>query len=162
MYPKAYVDFLVMFHGPRDYFECHEILEEYWKQNNTEGKESIWVGLIQISVALYHQRIGNFNGAARTLNKALTILKNKSEEIRQLGLDAGSVISLLEKRMTEIEDMQSYHSLTLPIIDSDLLQTCMDYCSQIGFEWNSPSDLSNDSLIRKHSLRKNNKNRPHS
>ena len=31
MYPTEYIQFLIHFHGDYDYFECHEILEEYWK-----------------------------------------------------------------------------------------------------------------------------------
>lgn len=31
MYPTEYIQFLIHFHGDYDYFECHEILEGYWK-----------------------------------------------------------------------------------------------------------------------------------
>lgn len=40
MYPAEYLEYLVYFHADRDYFECHEILEEYWKEqgmNNLVG-----------------------------------------------------------------------------------------------------------------------------
>ncbi|PAD68333.1 hypothetical protein CHH83_14265, partial [Bacillus sp. 7586-K] len=33
MYDQEYIDFLVHFHCDRDYFECHEILEEHWKKD---------------------------------------------------------------------------------------------------------------------------------
>ncbi|MEH7501602.1 DUF309 domain-containing protein, partial [Neobacillus drentensis] len=29
MYPTEYIQFLAHFHGDRDYFECHELLEDY-------------------------------------------------------------------------------------------------------------------------------------
>lgn len=32
MYPPEYIEFLYHFHCDRDYFECHEILEELWKK----------------------------------------------------------------------------------------------------------------------------------
>ena len=32
VYPEAYIEYLMYFHGNRDYFECHEVLEEYWKE----------------------------------------------------------------------------------------------------------------------------------
>ena len=32
-YPEAYTDYLCYFHGARDYFECHEVMEEYWKEH---------------------------------------------------------------------------------------------------------------------------------
>ena len=30
-YPEAFISYLIEFHATRDYFECHELLEEYWK-----------------------------------------------------------------------------------------------------------------------------------
>lgn len=32
LYPTAYIKYLFHFHTDRDYFECHELLEEHWKQ----------------------------------------------------------------------------------------------------------------------------------
>jgi predicted metal-dependent hydrolase len=29
-YPQAYVAYLAEFYGSRNFFECHEIMEEYW------------------------------------------------------------------------------------------------------------------------------------
>lgn len=52
LYPKAYIDYLVYFHGLRDYFECHEVLEEHWKKDDKAERKKYWVGLIQIAVAL--------------------------------------------------------------------------------------------------------------
>ena len=69
-YPKAYILYLVHFHGDRDYFECHEILEEHWKEMDPKDRMSHWVGLIQIAVAVYHERRENRQGAIRTLTKA--------------------------------------------------------------------------------------------
>lgn len=153
MYPKAYIDFLAYFHGSRDYFECHEVLEEFWKQQENEGRDSIWVGLIQVSVALYHQRIGNFSGAYRTLKKGVHILESKKDWLDKLGLDSDRFIQLLQRRLAEIDNEQPYYSLNIPIADKALLETCQDRCKEMGSDWNSPSDLSNENLIFKHSLR---------
>ncbi len=62
MYPKAYIDYLVEFHATRDYFECHEILEEYWKEDPPKKRKRYWVGFIQLAVALYHHRRQNTAG----------------------------------------------------------------------------------------------------
>ncbi|MCD2486520.1 DUF309 domain-containing protein, partial [Staphylococcus aureus] len=51
MYPKAYIDYLVEFHATRDYFECHEILEEYWKEDPPKKRKRYWVGFIELAVA---------------------------------------------------------------------------------------------------------------
>ncbi len=45
MYPNAYLDYLVYFHGHRDYFECHEVLEEYWKKDQA-GKKRFSLGCL--------------------------------------------------------------------------------------------------------------------
>lgn len=154
MYPEAYIDFLVHFHGSRDYFECHEILEEYWKQTNeNERKKSVWVGLIQLSVALYHQRSGNMKGAYRILGKGLDIIEEKKDAIIKLGLDFEKLLILLRKRLKEIENCISYYSINLPIHDKKLLESAIHRCQLLGYTWNDKSDLSNTSLIKKHTLR---------
>ncbi len=154
MYPDAYIDFLVHFHGSRDYFECHEILEEYWKQTKkNERKKSVFVGLIQISVALYHQRSGNMNGAYRILSKGLGILEEKKEAIVELGLNYEQLLILLRKRLAEINECISYYSINLPIDDQKLLETAISRCHLLGYTWSGKSDLSNTSLVKKHTLR---------
>lgn len=44
VYPEAYVAFLHEFHTTRDYFECHEILEEYWKEDPLSSAKNIGSG----------------------------------------------------------------------------------------------------------------------
>lgn len=51
-YPQAYIEYLEYYHGARDYFECHEVLEEYWKENPSSPLSAAWVGLIQLAVAM--------------------------------------------------------------------------------------------------------------
>ena len=96
MYPKEYIQFLTHFNGDRDYFECHEILEEYWKKSNDLKKDSIWVGFILLAVSRYHHRRGNFKGAKRTLEKAMNILSLLDFKQSLLGLDE-SIFPLLSK-----------------------------------------------------------------
>lgn len=158
MYPEAYIDFLVHFHGSRDYFECHEILEEYWKQTEeNDRKKSVWVGLIQISVALYHHRTGNMRGAYRTLRKAINIIEEKKEAITKLGLEHEKLLTLLRNRLAELNGCDSYYSINLPIYDQKLLETAINRCHVLGFTWNEKSDLSKISLIKKHVLRNRDK-----
>ncbi|WP_205628902.1 DUF309 domain-containing protein, partial [Acinetobacter baumannii] len=52
LYPEALIDYLVYFHADRDFFECHEVLEDYWKSLPKEERSLFWVGLIQIAVGL--------------------------------------------------------------------------------------------------------------
>jgi uncharacterized protein len=45
-----------------DWFECHETLEELWVGAKGELRD-FYQGVLQLAVALYHWRNGNFKGA---------------------------------------------------------------------------------------------------
>lgn len=153
MYPNAFVQYLVHFHGDRDYFECHEILEEYWKYADKGNKNSIWVAFIQVAVSAYHHRRTNFPGARKSLEKALSIFHNQQPSINVLGLDPKALITLLQKQLLMIEKMEQYTSFNLPISDTSLLKECENKCMELGFVWKSSSDLSNEALIQRHIFR---------
>ncbi|MBO8162314.1 MAG: DUF309 domain-containing protein [Brevibacillus sp.] len=151
-YPEAYLQYLCRFHGDRDYFECHEILEEYWKTQHPP-REIIWVGLIQIAVALYHQRRGNYPGAIKMMNSALHILKDREQRLAALGLDPSALLDLLTQRLTELEAGEAYRSLNLPIVDADLLAKCKQRCAEQGFCFGQPSRMDDEYLLHKHRQR---------
>jgi predicted metal-dependent hydrolase len=153
LYPEKYVQFLVHFHGNRDYFECHEILEEYWKESNDTQKDSIWVGFIQLAVSRYHHRRGNFNGAQRTLKKAIRILSLKANGLIIQGLDVNVLFPLLTKLIGEIEKEECYQSINLPVIDPTLLNACIKRCEELGFIWGESSNLEDESIVHRHKLR---------
>jgi predicted metal-dependent hydrolase len=153
LYPKEYIQFLAHFHGDRDYFECHEILEEYWKKNDVRNKNSIWVGLILLAVSTYHHRRNNFTGAKRTLEKAITIFKTQSFFLTKLSLDPHLLQVLVKERLSIITKQQRYNSFNLPISDQALLELCRRYCEQNGLVWGKDSDLANDHLVHRHVLR---------
>ena len=69
-YPEAYIDYLLYFHAQRDYFECHEVMEEFWKEHPGDIRSRTYVALIQIAVGMYHIRRGNRNGAVKMLQSA--------------------------------------------------------------------------------------------
>jgi predicted metal-dependent hydrolase len=49
-----------------EFFECHEVLEELWLESGGAEKQFLQ-GLIQVAVAFYHLRQGNFVGSRRLL-----------------------------------------------------------------------------------------------
>lgn len=149
-YANEYIEFLIEFHGSRDYFECHEILEDYWKSQLPIDRKSVWVGLIQMAVGFYHYRRDNLTGARRILEKSYRLLKNKTKELEKLGLYSESVLTLLEETLSHITQNIAYSSPTLPIKDPALLQLCKQSCIEKNLVWNSESDLSNSALIDKH------------
>jgi len=153
MYPHEYLSYLVHFHADRDYFECHEILEEYWKSLSNESRSAVWVGLIQIAVGLYHHRRGNFAGAKKMLASAIRILHKHAAEVERLALDVNTLTSLLTERLSRIQSGEPYESLELPITDAALLEACRQLAAQKGLVFGQRSDLSNDYLLHKHTLR---------
>jgi uncharacterized protein len=153
LYPRDYIKFLVHFHADRDYFECHEILEEYWKTETEGHKDSIWVGFILLAVSTYHHRRSNFAGAKRTLEKALRIFSQHDNEISKFGLDKVSLFPLLHELLAAIEKQKPYQSFNLPINDSILLEQCKAECGTLGFVWGKESEISDKELVNRHSLR---------
>ncbi|WP_202081025.1 DUF309 domain-containing protein [Caldalkalibacillus salinus] len=150
MYPQAFIDYLIYFHADRDYFECHEVLEEYWKEQ--DQKDKVWVGFIQLAVALYHQRRGNFNGAGKMMKGAIRILEQEQAQVSGLGVEAPTLIDDLRRRLLDIDLHQPYQSIELPLKE-DLKQRCLDICQLQGKVWNNPSNLDDAFLLHKHTRR---------
>jgi uncharacterized protein len=153
LYPKEYIQFLVHFNGDRDYFECHEILEEYWKESNDKKKDSIWVGFILLAVSRYHHRRGNFKGAKRTLEKAIIILFLHENISSIKGLDVNVLFALLSKILSDIDKEIWYQSINLPVKDPVLLQACITECKKRGFIWGQESIAVDESIVHRHKLR---------
>ena len=65
-----FLKFIVYFNENQDYFECHEVLEEYWKSIPGRTKDHPLTAYILLSTGLYHFRRDNTAGAIRTLRKA--------------------------------------------------------------------------------------------
>ncbi|MFD2445913.1 DUF309 domain-containing protein [Bacillus sp. CGMCC 1.16607] len=152
MIPTEFVTYLYHFHVDRDYFECHEVLEEYWKENTSQEKDSIWVGFILLAVANYHHRRNNFKGAIRTLEKANLILSKKEMEITHLGIDEVQLLQLLNDQLVKLKRMEPYKSYLLPIINKDLHSQCLAICKEPD-DWGKESNLLNEHLIHRHKLR---------
>lgn len=111
-YPEAYIDYLIEFHGSRDFFECHEIMEDFWKEHT----EPHWLTLIQLAVAVYHERQNNLAGSLRMYKKVYQYLENKeSQQLEQLGIDTKELKRLVRERINGIENQFKYQPFNLPI-----------------------------------------------
>ncbi len=152
-YPEAYIEYLVCFHAGRDYFECHEVMEEFWKEHPGDPRGRTYVGLIQIAVGLYHQRRGNRAGAVKMLGSSLKNLV--PEHAEELGLDHGKLIECVAQRVELLSTGGEvvYEDLNLPIKDDKLLAHCTKLCEERGLMWGEPGDSGKPGLIHKHTLR---------
>jgi uncharacterized protein len=151
--PQAFIKYLYHFHVDRDYFECHEILEEYWKEHTPRKKDSVWVGLILLAVANYHHRRGNFTGAKKTLTKAIHLLHLNQTEIKRLGLNENNLLIIMNNHLKEIKKNSPYYSYTLPIDDNQLLYQCFKEFIDAEENWGKNSNLTDEDLIHRHKNR---------
>ncbi|MCR2820286.1 DUF309 domain-containing protein [Lederbergia panacisoli] len=152
-FSEAYVAFLIHFHGDRDYFECHEVLEEHWKDNGM-ARDSIWVGLIQIAVSFYHYRRGNIKGSLKLMDKALHLLSYKEEEVLALGINYGHLIGKLKRSRARMNQKMSYKPINIPINHPLLLTVCKNQCALNGYMYGNLVDEAPDKILHKHTLRK--------
>ncbi|ALC81461.1 MULTISPECIES: DUF309 domain-containing protein [Bacillus] len=120
MYPDAYIDYLYEFHVTRDYFECHEILEEYWKEDPPETRKIYWVGFIQMAVAFYHYRRKNFTGAKKLIDKTIAVFEIEKNAIYALGIDCEELLKQLCAVSKKIVANVPYQSISLPFSDPQI------------------------------------------
>ncbi|MFD2612118.1 DUF309 domain-containing protein [Paenibacillus gansuensis] len=151
-YPEAYVRYLIHFHTDRDYFECHEVLEEFWKEHPEDARSELWVGLIQLAVAMYHERRGNCKGAVKMLSSSFNKLIEQGD-VSVLGLNPDRLSKLMKQRLQSYENRAEdavYRDLELPFMDLQLLKTCRE---RAGEDWNAPSRMNVPELVHKHIMR---------
>ena len=116
-YKPLYVAYLVYFNRDRDYFECHEVLEELWLAENNDIR---YKGLLQIAVALFHVRNHNIRGGLKMFKSALSYLAPYPKELLGINLDKlkQEVADYIRKLSTP--NVIDFYDLSIDIIDSTL------------------------------------------
>ena len=153
-FPNEFIGYLIEYHGRRDYFECHELLEEYWKKEDPRNMKSHWVGFILIAVSAYHHRRGNFAGAEKTAQKALIIFETTAAStISSLGIDYEKLIQIIKQNIQLIHNKETYRSINLPIQNEDLRQACLAMCKQHNLEWCQEKAVISPDIIHRHLVR---------
>lgn len=84
----------------RQFFECHEVLETLWNQEEGDKKQ-LTQGLIQLAVGYYHLLRDNRLGASKLLKKAYARLQPLAPNHSGLKLD--SLLLAVEKTMSQLE-----------------------------------------------------------
>ncbi|RXJ03857.1 DUF309 domain-containing protein [Anaerobacillus alkaliphilus] len=151
MAPRPFIEYLTYFHTFRDYFECHEVLEEHWKEEGQQNK--LWVGYIQLAVAMYHHRRNNFPGAKKQLSQAVTILEMERKQSIQLGIDIEALLVKLRKKLSQITNKQPYTPINIPINSQELIEKCREISQEKGSTWGKEIGLISSDIIHKHKLR---------
>jgi uncharacterized protein len=120
-YDKLYIAYLVYFNRDRDYFECHEVLEELWIARE---HDPLYKGLLQVAVGLYHFRNGNVRGGTLMLRSAADRLHSYPEVC--LGIDLGKLLAEVRDYVHRLERYEDkpfpYYDLTIEVVDEALKQ----------------------------------------
>lgn len=152
-YPDEYIQYLAEYYGSRDYFECHEIMEEYWKEHPESPLVGCWLVLIRIAVALYHARRGNRSGALKLMGKAAQ--EADAGQLDEIGIDGAKLKGTLEdtyRRWIESTAI-AYEDLDLPFTDAGLLEMARNRSLALGYPWGINGSEAGDSVIHRHKLR---------
>lgn len=144
---QAFRQFLFEFHSTRDYFECHEILEDVWKEIAPRQKDHELVGFILLATGMYHWRRGNKRGASRSLHKAYVILQKASNNQHAFLLlfNRERLLELLMISSKACDNGEIYQPISLPITDAELLSFIQAHPQQ--------AERVADEIVHKHRLR---------
>ncbi len=106
-----------------DWFECHETIEELWTDEVGEVRD-LYQGILQVAVALYHWRKGNFCGAVSLLSGGAAYLRQVRpvcQDVDAAGLAAAAdrlrdaLANLGPARMAELDPV------LIPVLRLNLL-----------------------------------------
>lgn len=104
---ERYLRFFELF-NERDFYECHEVLEELWMETRAEER-SYYQGLIQTATAFYHLANGNLQGARKLFTTGIRYLESFPDHYMGFGLEAyrATCRAWLERTLRRIEGDRS-------------------------------------------------------
>ncbi len=111
-YDPLYVAFVAYFNRERDYFECHEVMEQLWLE---EGRDPLYQGLLQVAVGLYHHRNGNIDGGVKLLTAAIQKLEGHAPVVLGIRLDR-----LIEEAKAHLAQLLRHEATPFPFRDLDI------------------------------------------
>jgi len=142
-----FLNFIVYFNRNQDYFECHEVLEEYWKSIPDYSKDHPLTAFILLSTGLYHWRRGNVEGAYRTLvkaeNRMLLFQKVFTEDI-----DYRQLVQNIQRSIEKLQNEESFSPFRILLTSEVLERSVEEMAAKMEL---LPTD--SDAVIHKHMLR---------
>ena len=103
-----------------DFFECHEVAEEYWKMLGPGDKEHALVGYIQLAAGLYHERRGNTRGAQKLSTSAKRILMN-ADDVFFAYVDREQLLRHKLAMTDELQSLVTARIAELPKLDAHFI-----------------------------------------
>jgi len=146
---QSIIQYLVEFHATRDYFECHEIMEEYWKSTPENDNTNLYLAFIQVAVAQYHDRRNNKRGAKRMYSSAYNKLQLYTNKIQDIDLEKlCSDINLRLDHLTE-----PFADINMVINNEALRRSCIEEAGKQKLNWGIDSSQVDEAVINRHLTR---------
>lgn len=147
---QYFVKFIVYFNQNQDFFECHEVLEEYWNEIPNRTKEHPLTAYILLATGLYHWRRKNHSGALRTLKKASQKMGEMPAQYPSFteGIDFNTLFKNVQNAIQSIERKESFIPFAIGIT-SHKLKTLVKAAEPLMNLLPENSEM----LIHKHKLR---------
>ena len=145
-----FVNFIVYFNENQDYFECHEVLEEYWKSLPDSNKEHPLTAYILLSTGMYHWRRGNTIGAIRTIRKAMNKFPTFSTRHPSYTqkIDMRCLMQDVQNVMDRLENGMPFESFPIVVSSHNLTALVAQMKSSMEL-----LPFGSDAIIHKHMLR---------
>ncbi|MGL4523229.1 MAG: DUF309 domain-containing protein [Bacilli bacterium] len=116
---EVFSTYVNLFHAERDYFECHEVLEEHWKSIG-EKKSSPWVFFISFAVANYHWRRSNFRGALKSFTFSKQLFQETKSQLALFPVNLITLEQLVEECLDKVKKSEPYEQTFLPLTQHTL------------------------------------------
>ncbi|MFD1928104.1 DUF309 domain-containing protein [Sporosarcina siberiensis] len=150
LHNPLFLKFIVYFNENQDYFECHEVLEEFWKSIPNRTKNHPLTAYILLSTGLYHFRRDNKIGAQRTLLKAYSKMTTMTEDAPEYteGIDFNLLCKDIKNMLHRLENNLTYQTFQINIISKELELLVSDMKLIMDL-----LPIGSDDVIHKHMLR---------
>lgn len=146
LFHPLFIDYCTFFNGNQDYFECHEVLEEYWKEIAPGKKNHPLVGYVQLATGMYHWRRNNTIGAMKILKKAMNNFSiNQSSPFFDF-IEFDELCKNCEMSMEAIKNGKSFKPFSLTL-------THAKFASIVDRKIEELPNVSKEFLLHKHMLR---------
>lgn len=141
----SFVAFLKQFNETFDYFECHELLEDYWKEISPRHKNHALTSLILLATSMYHWRRGNLTGAIKTMRTSMKRMDITKDSPFFENFNYQKLTENMKDALHLMTSSQKFQGFTIEITNPSL----QSQVSQLHIETNEDPYF----LIHKHMLR---------
>ncbi|GGA25342.1 DUF309 domain-containing protein [Psychrobacillus lasiicapitis] len=115
-----FVQFIKEFNGTKDYFECHELLEDYWKEVSQARKNHPLTAFILLSTSMYHWRRGNITGAIKTMNGSIKRFVETSPSVYYDTINYTKLMQDTTHSISLLKEKKAFQQFTIELMNEQL------------------------------------------